>query len=52
MRSGQRMSVERSNGDPVNIRLGNVALGSRLKPGYAESAIVNGLLELTQETAK
>ena len=27
-------------------------LGSRLKPGYAESAIVNGLLDLTQETAK
>ena len=27
-------------------------LGSRLQPGYAESAIVNGLLDLTEETAK
>ena len=27
-------------------------LGSRLKPGYAESAIVNGLLDLTQATEK
>jgi hypothetical protein len=29
-----------------------VLLGSRLKPRYAENAIVNGLLDLTQETAK
>jgi hypothetical protein len=27
-------------------------LGSRLRPGYAESAIVNGLLDLTQATEK
>ncbi len=33
-------------------RIGDLALGSRLKPGHAESAILNDLLDLTQETAK